>query len=529
MRKKLEGSILVGIGLLLVLAFTPDAQGYTRFQTWWNKPVVRAYACPNLFAQNFPNHPWANIRNHLLAALNEWFVTGGVDLRVRLGTDLAASDARCVQWSGQPLDGEILVTSEQYHGGGACNAATTFTAFNGSQPIIRAKLIMHSGTICNGGVYSPYSWAQSAQFPNAGELDFWTVFLHEVGHAIGFDHSSDSNAVMWPTTTSGENVKRKLSHDELAGLRDPSFPYAPTQTTFRHRYYNPSAGWLASTEPYAGTIIGQPSACWSNGTSNDAYLVAATQAQTRNLVALRTDGFAVTTPLTLSWSSFFPPVVGCHESATRDIMLHVSADSAMTILSSSVAGWTNFSTAPLQSTGQVTQNVPALAYASFKGWYVMAYTHRFSGKIHTLISKDQGQTWGTLQQFSMRTFHPMGLTCQDSGQYCVLAYTDGNVSHTPVRTAVLRFDASGNLYVESDTATTYASYGAGVAAAPGGVFSVWRDRGTATVLTHAWWLSPSLGTSTFSSLVLQSPPTVVRTAGSSDFTAWSSFSSRYDQ
>jgi hypothetical protein len=51
------------------------------------------------------------------------------------------------------------------------------------------------------------------------ELDVQSVALHEFGHILGLQHSSISNAVMFPSISFGE-IKRELTNDDLEGIND---------------------------------------------------------------------------------------------------------------------------------------------------------------------------------------------------------------------------------------------------------------------------------------------------------------------
>lgn len=51
---------------------------------------------------------------------------------------------------------------------------------------------------------------------NAGEIDLYTVLLHEVGHSLGLGHSNVSGAVMEPFYDGG---RRTLTADDIAGAQ----------------------------------------------------------------------------------------------------------------------------------------------------------------------------------------------------------------------------------------------------------------------------------------------------------------------
>src|SRR5262249_20575062 len=144
----------------------------------------------------------------------------------------------------------------------------------------------------------------------------------------------------------------------------------------------------------------------------------------------------------------------------------------------------------LNGVGAASSLRPAVAFANFANRYVLAFADRWSGRLRTMTSSD-GLIYGNLQTFdSIRTSNQIGITCQDSGAYCSLTWSDGNFFQTPLSTAVMRFDVSGNLYIESMAGLGYYSYGGSVASNSGRFEYVWRDGEYSTGLTSGGWPWP---------------------------------------
>lgn len=60
-----------------------------------------------------------------------------------------------------------------------------------------------------------YTWGTG----NGGSVqDIQTVALHELGHSLGLDHSSDPSAVMYATAAYGK-VQRSLTQDDISGIQ----------------------------------------------------------------------------------------------------------------------------------------------------------------------------------------------------------------------------------------------------------------------------------------------------------------------
>jgi hypothetical protein len=88
-----------------------------------------------------------------------------------------------------------------------------------------------------------HQWSMTSEGDGiAGGVDVASVNAHEVGHALGLDHSAELGATMWPSTGPGDDSPRSLSQDDVNGVcalydtgnpppdipDDPSAPQAGT-------------------------------------------------------------------------------------------------------------------------------------------------------------------------------------------------------------------------------------------------------------------------------------------------------------
>ncbi len=60
------------------------------------------------------------------------------------------------------------------------------------------------------------NWTVGAD--QSGEIDIFSIVLHELGHALGLGHSVDTTAVMYPYYTSGSALSG-LGADDIAGIQ----------------------------------------------------------------------------------------------------------------------------------------------------------------------------------------------------------------------------------------------------------------------------------------------------------------------
>jgi Matrixin/Putative peptidoglycan binding domain len=93
----------------------------------------------------------------------------------------------------------------------------TFVSAHRDHPLGYAYLPCQGRTSGDISFNTNVRWSLDPK-PHTLTLDFYSNVLHELGHALGLDHSSDRTAVMFPSLIYGER-KRQLTADDLAGIR----------------------------------------------------------------------------------------------------------------------------------------------------------------------------------------------------------------------------------------------------------------------------------------------------------------------
>jgi len=110
----------------------------------------------------------------------------------------------------------------------------TFTECNGLETITTTSpSIVYDADI----VFNPHAKFSTSTPPLSNDFDLQSVATHEIGHALGLDHSGVAHAVMFPFGDTGESQQRTPSTDDLIAI---SFLY-------------PSSNFLS----YMGAVSGQ--------------------------------------------------------------------------------------------------------------------------------------------------------------------------------------------------------------------------------------------------------------------------------
>jgi hypothetical protein len=535
MRARILSLLVIG---LVVAAVGNQAFAFSRQAAWGPTtdpkfPIVPVFGCPGRFATFFPGIPWPNILSQAMLAMNEWFTGGGADIRMRYEGDLSDSDPRCVNET--PDDGTILISAEKNNGSGQCFLATTFYNDDGMGHSTSSLVIMHAGTVCNGP-FQPWDWATNADYPGAtpAQFDFQSVFLHELGHAIGFNHSTDQNAVMFAFVPVGDTTKRILADDDVRGLFG-TFPYSPSQLTM-FDVWSPDNGssWQRNVIGNATTFaVGSPAACINNDTSSDTYQGAWTTPYPYQTISTFTFQSGYAFGQTIGGGTEMAPGVACGSDRTWYGWTNAFAGGMQYFWN--VGGtWVGPFTIPLSS--GVSPAAAEVHDSTGSGLgYLLVFADPATGAVSTLYSSDKltfpTTTAESFELAGLRSFHGLGVSCFPKAPQCTVIYADGNSHSTPMMTAVLSVSPGMTSPVTVTGGPTPIAGSDGYGGAPAfningtGNLFVWRDRGFNTVLA-----STANGTSPiqWSNVSIETAPTVVFANHYLTYAVFYSFADRYN-
>ncbi|TNE85431.1 MAG: matrixin family metalloprotease [Deltaproteobacteria bacterium] len=135
-------------------------------------------------------------------ALDTWNIQGGADVYLQDGGSTSASswndDGRYIgQWYTSTNDRYTLAVAQYWgYNGRTSDCDIRFYGRNGS-----------------GTIY----WNMDVNSISGNESDFRDVAVHELGHCLGLNHSNDSRAIMYASSTVG-TYQRGLAQDDVDGL-----------------------------------------------------------------------------------------------------------------------------------------------------------------------------------------------------------------------------------------------------------------------------------------------------------------------
>ena len=110
-----------------------------------------------------------------------------------------------------------------------------------------------------------YTWSLIVEGAGSGQgVDVASVSAHEVGHALGLDHSQVSGATMWPSTGPGNASNRSLAQDDVDAACE-LYPSGGDRPTVPADTSQPTVGTADFGEDCSDEYCAAPYFCISDG------------------------------------------------------------------------------------------------------------------------------------------------------------------------------------------------------------------------------------------------------------------------
>jgi len=209
--------------LLLALWFSPAPAGaFERSRDpdnesvclWWKSRSIVYYINESCSDDMNIEHCLRAVQD----AFQVWNVVPGADFQLVYGGTTPRRDVGFDEQNWSNNINLVIWYEDSWLGGDRSAIALTTNTYDSSNgEIVDADIEMN-------GVYFTFSTPESSYTIT----DIQNTLVHEVGHVVGLDHSSDSNASMFATAQQGETIKRDLSQDDTDGM---SFIYPLNAST----------------------------------------------------------------------------------------------------------------------------------------------------------------------------------------------------------------------------------------------------------------------------------------------------------
>jgi hypothetical protein len=194
---------VIVLGALIGAASLSGAvQGYTTYAKWKSNPTF--YLNP------------AN--SDVAASTAEAAVLAGLDAwNTQSGSGFYGNYGGRVNDTSTGYDGRNVLLFRNATSGGAI--ATTYSWWTSDNTLVDSDIIFWDGG------FTFFGGASGCGGSNAAYID--DIAAHELGHALGLNHSGDGEATMYPSYSTCSQEMRSLAWDDIAGARS-LYPGSPS-------------------------------------------------------------------------------------------------------------------------------------------------------------------------------------------------------------------------------------------------------------------------------------------------------------
>jgi len=199
------------ISLLLALAALPGPASAFKLKTDHSGAEVRWDQGPIVFrmpASAPAKVDAAELRQAIEASVSSWAAASGLDLRVEEG----APDARVGCVAAGENHNDILLADGTWDYERNALAATLICLDVARHAIVDADVVINVA-------HGRFKKLPDDSHPGGIYHDLQNTITHELGHALGLMHSEVPEACMYGMTRAGEVSKRRLTEDDVAGVR----------------------------------------------------------------------------------------------------------------------------------------------------------------------------------------------------------------------------------------------------------------------------------------------------------------------